>query len=254
MSWDWEPSIVIGCLALAAAYFAAARQRTAAQTVCFCFATMLLLLDLVSPVDTLGDTYLFSAHVLQHFLLALVIPPLWLLGIPAQSAESALKVSWIRQAEGVLSRPAIAWPLGVVTMLAWHVPVLFNAALASDPLHVIQHLSFLITGTIFWWPILMPLDSHRLPPLASIIYLFSACTACSILGAALTFTAPGWYPAYLNPAGDPATVRMIRLDWGIDAKTDQQIGGMLMWVPGCLVYLSAILTRVARWYATPEKA
>jgi len=254
MTWDWEPSIVIGCAALLAGYLFAARQYTAVQLLCFVTGTLLLLLDLVSPLDTLGDTYLFSAHVLQHFLLALIIPPLWLLGTPRQLAESALNHPWIRRVEHALSRSAVAWPLGVGTMLLWHIPALFNAALASDPLHIFQHLSFLVTGAIFWWPILTPLDSHRLPPLAAIIYLFSACTACSLLGAVLTFTPPGWYPAYLNSAGDPGLVRLIRTGWGIDARTDQQLGGMLMWVPGCLVYLAAILSRVARWYAAPERA
>lgn len=254
MTWDWEPSIVIGCAVFAAAYLALARRRTARQTLAFLSATLLLLLDLVSPIDSLGDTYLFSAHVLQHFFLALIIPPLWLLGIPRPLAEAALRHSSIRRIERTLSRAGISWALGVVTMLAWHIPALFNAALANDALHIFQHLSFLVTGSIFWWPILAPLHSHRLQPLPAIAYLFSACTACSLLGAVLTFTAPGRYPAYLNPAGDAATIRMIRTGWGLDPQTDQQLGGMLMWVPGCLVYLTAIVTRVVRWYATPEKA
>ncbi len=254
MTWDWEPSIIIGCLALAAGYLGFARPRRLAQTVSFLSATLLLLLDLVSPIDTLGDTYLFSAHVLQHFLLALIIPPLWLLGMPRPLMESALNQSWIRRGERALSRPAVAWTLGVGAMLGWHVPALFNAALASDALHIFQHLSFLVTGTIFWWPVAGPLEQHRLPPLPAIAYLFSACTACSLLGAVLTFTPPGWYPAYLNPAGDPAVVRLIRAGWGLDPRADQQLGGLLMWVPGCLVYLSAILSRVAGWYAEPERA
>jgi putative membrane protein len=249
MIWDWEPSVLVGCAMLAGAYIAAARPRTPAKTLCFLGGVALLLLDLVSPIDALADTYLLSAHIVQHFLLALIIPPLWLLGIPREFAERSLNQQWIGRIEQALSSPAIAWPLGVGTMLVWHVPALFNAALASDGLHIFQHLSFLITGTIFWWPVLAPMDSRRLAPLPAIFYLFSACTACSLLGAVLTFTPPGWYPAYLNHAGDS-----IRAGWGLDARTDQQLGGMLMWVPGCLVYLTAILARVARWYAAPERA
>ncbi len=254
MIWDWEPSVVIGCAALAAAYLAVARPRTPLQTGSFLFATVLLLLDLVSPIDTLGDTYLFSAHALQHFLLALVIPPLWLIGTPPRWAESVLRRPLIRRIERALACPPLAWSLGVGAMLAWHIPVFFNAALSNDALHVFQHLTLLVTGAIFWWPVLAPLESHRISPLPAIVYLFSACTACSLLGAVLTFLPPGAYPAYLDPVDRLGLLRQIRTGWGLDPRTDQQLGGLLMWVPGCLVYLTAILARVARWYATPERA
>ena len=79
--WDWEPSVVIGCAALAAGYIAIARKRGLHRAPYFLGGVLLLLLDLVSPIDTLGDRFLFSAHAVQHFLLALVIPPLFLLGI-----------------------------------------------------------------------------------------------------------------------------------------------------------------------------
>jgi putative membrane protein len=250
MTWDWEPSVVIGCVVVVAAHLAFARRRSPLQTLSFLSGTLLLLLDLVSPLDTLSDTYLFSAHVVQHFLMALVIPPLWILGIPAP----AFTRPWLARIEYALSEPVLAWSLGVGTMLAWHAPVLFNAALANPGLHIFQHLSFLITGSIFWWPILARGASRQIPPLQAIFYLFSACIACSLLGAAFTFTPPGWYPAYLNPAGDPDILRQIRGGWGLDPRSDQQLGGMLMWVPGCLVYLTAILARVARWYAAPERA
>jgi putative membrane protein len=131
-------------------------------------------------------------------------------------------------------------------MLAWHIPTLFNAALANDGLHIFQHLSFLVTGVIFWWPILSPLQNRRLPALAAISYLFSACLCCSLLGAFLTFGPVGLYPAYLNP--------LVPNPFGLDPKSDQQLGGLLMWVPGCFVYLSAILATVMRWYAQERTA
>jgi cytochrome c oxidase assembly factor CtaG len=212
--------------------------------------TLLLLLALVSPIDTLGDGYLFSAHVVQHFLLALVIPSLWLLGTPRSLADTAQRIPWIHRAEQVLANPLLSWPLGVGCMLAWHIPALFNSALAHDALHIFQHLTFLITGVIFWWPVLHPIRDQRLPFLPAIAYLFSACVACSLLGAVLTFLPPGAYPAYLNPEDHRGILSMIRNDWGLDSKTDQQLGGLLMWVPGCLVYLSGILATAARWYAT----
>lgn len=253
MIWEWEPTVILGCAALAVAYLAAVRPRSAVNVFCFLSGALLLLLDLVSPLDALADRYLFSAHVLQHFLLALIIPPLWLLGTPRPFAESALKHRAIHRAERALARPMVSWALGVGAMLAWHIPALFNAALASDGLHVFQHLSFLVTGTIFWWPILSPVESRRLQPLPAVFYLFSACTTCSLLGAVLAFAPAGWYPAYLHPDDRFGLLPLIRTGWGLDAQADQQLGGMLMWVPGCLVYLTAILVRVAGWYATPER-
>ncbi|PWT97316.1 MAG: hypothetical protein C5B51_31575 [Terriglobia bacterium] len=249
LPWDWEPSVVVGCIVLAAGYLLFARGRA----FFFLTGTALLLLDLVSPIDTLGDRYLFSAHVVQHFLLALVIPPLWLLGIPNGAAESALKRPPIAGLERFLSKPFVAWTAGVGAMLVWHAPALFNAALASDGLHITQHLSFLVTGTIFWWPVLHPIEDHRMAPLGGIAYLFSACVACSLLGAVLAFARPGLYPAYLNPEDRLGILPVLRDGWGLDAKNDQQLGGMLMWVPGCFVYLSGIMWIAARWYSAPER-
>jgi putative membrane protein len=274
-AWDWEPSVVAGCAVLVTGYLALVvrplphggpsgpgsvrppnryRKGAGGETACFLAGVLLLLMALVSPLDTLGDGYLLSAHIAQHFLLALVIPPLWLLGTPREFAEAALRYPAIARIERRLSRPATAWGLGVGTMLLWHVPVFFNAALANDPLHIVQHLSFLITGAIFWWPILHPIAERRYGPLPGIAYLFTACIACSLLGAALTFSPVGLYPAYLNPENTPGILRLIRDGWGLDAKSDQQLGGMLMWVPGCFVYVSGILLTAVRWYGDPQEA
>lgn len=239
IAWDWEPSVVVGCAALAIGYVLIVRKHGFHRAPYFLGGVLLLLVDLVSPIDTLADRYLFSAHIVQHFLLALVIPPLLLLGTPSFELGALSKV------ERVIGQPPISWLLGVGTMLAWHIPALFNAALANDGLHIFQHLTFLITGVIFWWPVLCPLPDRHLPTLATISYLFSACVCCSLLGAFLTWGPVGLYPAYQNP---PARL------WGLDPKSDQQLGGMLMWVPGCFVYLSGILSTVMRWYAEERTA
>jgi len=233
--WDWEPSVIVGCAALATGYIAIVRKRRFHRSPYFLVGVALLLLDLVSPIDRLADGYLFSAHIVQHFLLALVIPPLLLLGMPA------FELGGLNKLERVLGQPPVSWLLGVGTMLAWHIPALFNAALANDGLHIFQHLSFLVTGTIFWWPILGPLEDRHLSTLGAVSYLFSACVCCSLLGAFLTFGPVGLYPAYVGY-------------WGLDPKSDQQLGGMLMWVPGCFVYLSGILSTVMRWYNAERSA
>jgi putative membrane protein len=253
-TWDWEPSVVVGCAALAIGYLAAIRKHGWNRSAYFFGGVLLLLLDLVSPIDTLGDRYLLSAHIVQHFLLALVIPPLLLLGTPPWLAKAALKRPHLSKLERALGQPPVSWLLGVGTMLAWHLPPLFNAALTNDTLHVFQHLSFLVTGTIFWWPILGPLEDRHLQPLGAVSYLFSACVCCSLLGAFLTFGPVGLYPAYLNPDDRLGILRLVRDNWGLDPRNDQQLGGMVMWVPGCFVYLSAIVSTVMRWYGAERTA
>jgi putative membrane protein len=247
--WDWEPSVVAGCGALLGGFFAVTRKRTDARAAYFVGGVMLLLLDLVSPIDLLGDQYLFSAHILQHFLLALIIPPLLLLGAPRWFVEVALRRPFPDRLEREIGRPPVSWLLGVGAMVVWHVPLFFNAALANEGLHILQHVSFLVTGTLFWWPVLTPIEHRRLPVFAAVSYLFSACVACSLLGAVLAFATPGLYPAYLHPVDHLGILPLVRDQWGLDPKSDQQLGGMLMWVPGCLVYLSGILASVARWHA-----
>ncbi len=252
-AWDWKSSVVLGCTGLLLGYLGFVPRRPPARTLTFFLSgVVLLLLDLVSPLDALGDQYLLSAHVAQHFLLALVIPILFLVGTSPTLAAAALEVAWVRGVESVLSRPACAWLAGVVTMLGWHVPILFNAALENEPIHVMQHLSFLASGMIFWWPVFSPLRERRLAALTSVFYLFGACSACSLLGAALTFSSRLFYPAYLNPEDLLGTLSLIRGGWGLDAKSDQQLAGLLMWVAGCFVYLGSILFAVARWYGEDE--
>lgn len=250
-AWDWEPSVAAGCLVLAVGYTALTRRRTIpqrrAQALYFFGGVALLCLDLVSPLDTLADGYLFSAHIVQHFFLSLVIPPLLLLGLPSSVADQALCRPAIAAIERRASAPRIAWALGIGTMIVWHVPAFFNAALSDDGWHVVQHLSFLVCGTIFWWPILHPMQERRLAPVLAVSYLFSACLCCTLLGAWLAFAPLDLYPAYLHPQDQLGLLGALR-GWGFSPRTDRQLGGLLMWIPGCLVYLTAILTSLARWY------
>jgi len=176
-----------------------------------------------------------GAHIVRHLLLAMVIPALLWLLTPRWLAAAALDRRSIGKLERAVGRPPVSWLLGVGTMLAWHLPALFHAALANESLHIFQSLSFLLTGLIFWWPILSPLENRHLPALAAISYLFSACLCCTLMGAFLTFGPAGLYP--MHP-GHGST----------DSKGDQQLAGLLMWVPGCFVYLTAILFTVRRWY------
>jgi putative membrane protein len=248
-AWDWKPSVVIGCAALLIGYAWVVRFRFSQKALAWLTGVLLIFVVLVSPLDELADQYLFSAHMVKHILFVLVVPALLLLGLPAVPVRRALRYRPVAIAEGVLGTPAIAWMAGIGAMALWHIPVLFNAALSHEALHIFEHLTLLIGGTIFWWRILSPVPECRLRPVPhGAAYLFTSCLACTGLGVLITF-APGLlYPAYAQPSDPFAILHVIRDRWGISPAMDQQIGGLLMWVPGCLVYLTAIMAMFARWY------
>lgn len=250
-TWDWQPTVLAGCAGLLAAYLAPGRALTGRFWI-FLLGVLTLMVALVSPVDTLGDRYLFSAHMLQHLLLILVVPPLLLLGIPPAMIEPVLARPAVRAAEHALGHPALAWPLGISTLWLWHLPVLYDAALVNGSVHIVQHLSFLVTSTIFWWPVLGSLARYRLSLPIAILYLFSASIASSVLGIILTFAPAGLYWPYQHPVGSAAIVHLLRDQWGFDPASDQQVGGLLMWVPGGLTYLVVICGLLARWYGEPD--
>ncbi len=254
LTWTWEPSVVAGCTALAGAYLGfSGRPLGWGRTLSFMTGVAILLLALDSPLDGLGDRYLFSAHMAQHMLLVLIVPPLLILGIRPAWVRAALAVPGVRPLEHVLRRPAVAWLIGIGTLCTWHVPALYNRALANALVHLAQHLSFLVASTIFWWPVCAPLAELRMPALGAILYLFAASLASSGLGIALTFARPGLYPAYLHPNDVLGVLPVIRGGWSLTPAVDEQVGGLLMWVPGGLVYLCAILATLGRWYREEDE-
>lgn len=250
-TWVWEPSVLLGCLALLAAYIQVARPLTA-RAALFVLGDVVLLIALVSPLDTLGDIYLFSAHMLQHLLLVLVVPPLLLLGVPPRLFERLLRWAPARRAERLLGRHVLAWALGMGTLWAWHAPALYEAALGNEGVHIVQHLSFLVAATIFWWPVVAPAPLRRLSSLGAVPYLLASSVTSSVLGVILTFAPPGVYPSYLHPIDTLGILRLARGGWGLTAHTDQQLGGLLMWMLSSPVYLAALIAALARWYSEPE--
>ncbi|MDQ3927814.1 MAG: cytochrome c oxidase assembly protein [Chloroflexota bacterium] len=250
--WTWDPSVVAGCAALVAIYFWAVRGRLTRPAFFFLSGVLVLLLALVSPIDELGDEYLFSAHMLQHLLLVLVVPPLLVAGTPRAVFRRILAWPLAARLESIVRQPLVAWTLAVGTLCVWHIPFLYNAALADEGVHIVQHLSFLVTSTIFWWPVLSPMKERRYAALPAVAYLFVAALANMVLGIYLTFVPPGLYPAYLRPGDAAGVLWLVRTEWGLSPAADQQLGGLLMWVPGGLAYLGAIFIVLVRWYSAPE--
>lgn len=155
-------------------------------------------------------------------------------------------------AERVLSNPFVSWTAAALALGLWHVPVLYNLALANEGIHIVEHLIFLVTATMFWWPVLTSVPELRLGAGATVLYLFLASLFNSGLGIIITFAPLGWYPAYVHPQDVLGILPLIRNHWGISALADQQIGGLLMWVPAGLIYFSNIVETVIRWQSGPE--
>ncbi len=243
LAWTWRPVVVAMLAAVFAAHLAWLGLRHPLRTLALLAAAAVVVLALLSPVDALSRGTSFSAHMLQHMLLVLAAPPLALL--------ACAPVSGVRRA----GPPAVfpCWILGVGAMWFWHLPALCNAAARSDDVHALQTVSLLTMGAAFWWPILSPRPEHRLPELAAIAYLFTACLACTLLGVSLAFSPVEVCTVYAHPADALNALPLLRDRWGLTPAVDQRLGGLLMWVPGCTVYAACILGMLARYHAAPAR-
>jgi putative membrane protein len=235
LAWTWRPGVAAILAAAVAAYAASMRPLRLRRTLALFGAAAAVVLALLSPIDALARGTLFSAHMLQHMLLTLVAPPLALLALPPAAHATPPRRT-----------PVLAtWALGVGAMWIWHTPALCNAAATSDTVRALQNLSLPVLGAAFWWPVLGP--AWRLPELTAVAYLFTACVACSVLGISITFSPVTVCAAYGHAADPLGALPLVRA-WGLTASVDQQLGGLLMWVPGCTLYAGAILAVVRRFY------
>ncbi len=251
-AWDFQPTVIFGSAGLFFAYLWVVRFRINRKTVLFGSGVLLMLLVLIGPLDFLGDQYLFSAHMMEHILLYLAVPPLLLLGLPPAPVTSLLSIKIAAKAERLLRKPTIAWLVAVGTMWLWHLPALYNAALNNEGIHAGEHLSLLVTGTIFFWPVFTPLQQHRLSPIVGTVYLFTAMSANMLLGILLTFSPLGFYPTYMHSSGDAGIFQFIRTVWKIDPQSDLNLGGMFMWIIGGLLYFASLMAVFCRLYRNSE--
>jgi cytochrome c oxidase assembly factor CtaG len=256
-TWTLAPAVTLGLTFGAASYWmgihaiwnraghgrVVPRWRAAA----FAGALVALVVALISPVDQLGSA-LFSAHMLQHLLLMMVAAPLmalaepllvmlWALPLRGRRAigRAWLRARGVRTLWGALSVPSVAWLLHIGTLWVWHLPTLYERALRDERVHVLEHASFFVTALLFWWLLVRP-HGHRMRMGAAVAYLFGAALQSTILGALITMSRRPWYPSHFGTTQP----------WGLTPLEDQQLAGLLMWIPAGVVYLIPLVPLVTR--------
>jgi len=254
-AWAFEPGIVIS-LGLAAAIYVAgtSARRTPLQApdLYFALGWLALVLALVSPLHPLGSA-LFSAHMVQHEILMLIAAPFLVLSRPLAVFLWAFPIRWrgaigalahrsvVRSSWRGLTNPWFAVAFHAAALWVWHVPSLFEATLESESIHTLQHFSFFVSALIFWWTLIHG-RTGRLGYGAAVFYVFVTGLHSSVLGALLTFARVPWYPAYAESAQA----------WGLTALEDQQLAGLIMWVPAGCIFLIAGLAFFAAWLTESE--
>jgi len=245
-SGEVHADVVLGVGLLALAYAVAwtrgPRDAGPRQPALFLASLLVLLVALNGPLHDLSDYYLFSAHMVQHLLLTLVVPLLLLAGTPGWMADALVGRLDRRRLLGAparaATRPVAALGLYAVALIGWHLPAPYEVALAHHTWHVVEHLVLIATALLAWWPVLSP--SALLPRLhygTQILYLFAFGLPMTVVAAMITGAEQTLYPFYA------AAPRL----FGLTALADQRLGGLIMWVPASLIPLLAFTVVFFRW-------
>jgi putative membrane protein len=251
-AWTIHWSTVIGLAALGAAYLWGARHLRARavaagaeppalerkQRMAFFGGLTVIFVSLNGPLHDLSDTFLFSAHMVQHLLLSLAVPPLLLAGTPGWMLRPFLENARVAAIARAITRPVRCFIIFNVVIAAWHLPPLYNTAMAHHSVHIVQHLTFLVASVLMWWPFLSPLP--ELPRLAypgQMLYCFLMVIPMSIVAIYIAMADHVLYPAYSSA---PRV-------WDITPLSDQQIGGLIMWVPGGLLFYVVMTFVFFKW-------
>ncbi|MEZ0264163.1 MAG: cytochrome c oxidase assembly protein [Phycisphaerae bacterium] len=262
-TWVFDP-VTVTALACSAVLYAAGaahiwrsvgagRGLHAWEAGAFATGWLTLVVALVSPLHPLGEM-LFFAHMIQHELLMLVAAPLLVLGRPVVAFLSALPRRWAgrlaraaarpawRTTWHTITRPLTAWAVHAAVLWVWHAPPLMDAVLHDRTVHALQHVSFFASALLFWWAVIDG-GRNRAAYGAAVLYLFTTAVHSGLLGVLITYASAVLYPTYLQTAP--------RFGWA--PLDDQQVGGVIMWIPACTVYIVAGLILFAAWLRESDR-
>jgi putative membrane protein len=236
--WSLEPGVLAAIVTAAGVYAWRLRQlgdrgeltgTDWLRATAFAGGLAVLLLALVSPIDSLGEERLFSVHMAQHLLLVDIVPILVLLGLSRRIARPLVRRARpIEQSLGVVAGPITALVLLVAVIWGWHLRVTYELALNHAWVHQLEHMSFPAAGIGFWWYVIEPVPArHGMRGMSMLAYLASAKLLLGALGVALAFSPDSIYGAYENA---PRT-------WGLSAVEDLNIGGLVMLLEQSIVLL-----------------
>ena len=255
--WIWEPWTIALLLVSAALYAGGTRAiwRRAGtgrgvrpwHAAAFAAGLVSIAIALLSPVAWLSEI-LFSVHMTQHEILMLISAPLLVFGQPLIATlwafPPAAREGWARWSQRrwvsavwrAVTAPVVVFLLHAVAIWLWHAPALYEAALRSTGIHALEHLSFVLTAALFWWGMVHG-RYGRMAYGAGVLYVFLTAIHTSVLGALMTISPGVLYPSYLSAGAA----------WHVDALEDQQLAGLLMWVPSGLVFIVFGLALFAAW-------
>lgn len=256
LSWSLEPTILIGAAVPLALYVrrwlrvrnSGSPRAAAAAPVwrlcCFIASVLTVVLALASPIDSLS-TQLFFVHMVQHILLLDVAPILAILGFTKVILRPVTrKVHAIERRAGPFAHPVFAVILYVGVIWAWHIPAAYDLAVRHQGIHVLEHLSFLIAGSLYWWHLLSPIRARmRLDGMGPVAYMGSTKLFVGALGMGLAFAPAALYPYYSH----------LPRVWGISAISDQGIAGLIMALEQSLVMGIAIVVLFVRALTESER-
>ena len=259
-AWNLDPVLLGGLLLAFWAYW---RGQTSGprrpvdswRARCFAVALVALGLALLSPLDALSGA-LASAHMVQHLLLLLVAAPLLALSAPSSAilrgSPLALRRAsgrWRRRLGlthgnlGVLRHPAVVWLLSVGVLWFWHAAAPYDATLDNEFLHVLEHASFLVTAVLFWQVVVGGRGAARVSGGLGVLLVFAMAMQSVFLSVLLTFARTPWYSGYAETTAP----------WGLDPLTDQQLAGVIMWIPAGGIYLVVALALLVTWIRATER-
>ena len=215
------------------------------QATAFGAAMLALLAALVSPIDALGEDYLFSAHMVQHILLGDIAPLLLLLSLSRVIMRPATRrFSRLERRLGALASPPVFIAVWLALIYFWHVPALYDAALEHPAVHALEHACFFTAGVAVWWPLVQPVPMRRrLTGLQPLMYIFAAKVGLAALGIYLAWSQSLAYDYYAH----------VPRIWGLTAIEDQNVGGAIMMVEQSLVLVGAFVVLFVRMLGQAEE-
>jgi len=246
-TWPFDPTVYAGLLVLYFGHALLARAAPDAQrkhTLYFLFGLFTLWFSLETPIDTIADRYLDTVHMLQHVLLAFVAPPLLLLGLSREMAARLVRIPGVR----AITEPVPAQLIAAVIMVAWHLPVLYDATLRNENIHVLEHLMFIASGLVLFWPIVEATSVHArwtMSEGAKLVYMLLATLPQDGVALVLIFSRTPFYDFYVDAP---------RLIAGYTALIDQTIAGAVLMVFGKVTLGVAAAVVFFRWFGAEHRA